>query len=323
MTFLAHWKIGGSPGSGLDGQPAIDSAAGGLGAHNGVYRVTTEESITSTHGYDEYQSLRGSGSGTDGIIDTIANVSDLQLTGTYTVMFWFMPRNVLDNGMYVYSVGASGESLETNFLVHIEARSNGSIRVFWEYDAGTDVNVYSVTELISVIRWHHVAVVRYPISSNYGVKFYIDGVLADTQNNGGAGYPAAADGSSTAAYIGRTATDSTAVNYYNLDSIRVYDTDESANVASVYATESSYFDSDSLTFVPVDPELVVQSRETHDGFEDIGAGLVVQSRETHDGFEDIGPETVVQSRETYNGFAFSGPTLGRIEDERRDVGFFR
>lgn len=289
----------------MNGQTAVDSAAGGSGAHNGTYRVTTTESITPT-GYDEKQSLRCSLSTSDGIIDSFANISDLQLTGTYSVMFWFMPRNAIGNGMYVFSVGGTTEDQAENILIHIEGRSTGAFRVFWEYGSGSNVDISSATGLISAIRWYHVAVIRYPIAANYGVKFYINGVLADTQDNGGTGYTAADGGTNGLGYIGRTPGDSSAFNYYNVDSIRVYDTDESPNVNVVYTLESPSFNY-ATPFVDVAPELVVDSRNTLAGF-----------------LQEDDPEIVVDSLESnYGGLALSGPTLALVETDRRNVGFYQ
>jgi len=230
----------------------------------------------------------------------------LQLTGTYSVMFWFMPRNIINNSMYVFNVGGSGETQALNHLIFIEVRLNGAIRVFWEYGSGTNVDIYSTANLINAMRFHHVAVIRYPIAANYGVKFYIDGVLADTKDNGGTGYTAADGGTSALGYIGRTAEDTTAANYYNVDSVRVYDTDESANVAAVHALESVSFGY-GYPFVSNTPELVVDSNSPSYG-----------------SLLGLDPELIVDSSSpSYGGLAFTGPTLAIAEPERRNVGFFQ
>jgi len=259
MTFIAHWKIGGEPGSAMNGQAAVDSAAGGSGAHNGIYRVNTSESI-APHGYDENLSLRCAFSNNDGIIDSFGNISDLQITGTYSVMFWFTPTTWLSNRMYVINIGASGSTEATNNLIWIGARSSGHMRAYWEHGAGTGVIVDSTDPIITTLKWHHIAVVRYPISANYGVKFYVNGTLEDTQDNGGGGYTAASGGTSTVGYIGRSAEDSYSADYYKLDSIRVYDSDESSNVSSIYDTEKSYF-GEGFPVVQMNNPLTATSRE--------------------------------------------------------------
>lgn len=257
MTFLAHWKIGGGPGATMNGQPAVDSAAGGSGAHNGIYRVNTSESI-SPHGYDENLSLRCSFSSSDGIIDSFGNISDLQLTGTYSVMFWFMPLSWLDNGMYVINIGNFGTAEANNNLIWIGCQMNGRIRVHWEYGAGAGITVDSTDPIITTMKWYHIAVIRYPIAANYGVKFYVNGTLEDTQDNGGPGYTAATGGTNTVGYIGRTAEDDSSANYYKVDSIRIYDTDESANVSTIYSTESSYFSAPTIQV----PQTIISTNRT-------------------------------------------------------------
>ena len=189
----------------------------------------------------------------------------------------------------------------------IEVTSSGAIRFLWEYGSGSNVDLYSAAGTISISRWHHVAMIRYPISANYGVKVYINGSLAETIDNGGTGYTAPAGGTSGVPYIGRTAEDSSAVNYYAIDSIRVYDTDESSNVINVYTTESPSFDALLLPMNQVAPEIVAQSRNP-------SYGSVI----------DSSPSIEVQTRESsYGGLARTGPSLALVEPDRRNVGFYR
>lgn len=303
MTFLAHWKISGTPGASMNGQAAVDSAAGGSGAHDGVYRLTDVEAL-GVVGYDENLSLQGSISTTDGIIDSIANVSDLQLTGTYSVMAWFLPVNILNNDMYIFNVGGSGETLATNHLIWIEVLSNGAIRVLWEYGAGTNVDISSTSGIISAIRWHHIAVIRYPIAANYGVKFYIDGVLVDTKDNGGPGYTPAAGGTSATAYIGRTADDSGAADHYRVDSIRVYDTDESANVINVYTTEKNSFTTN-FTFQSNVPTITNDARNPN--YLGLANALPTVNRD--------------ERKSSHAGFAYTGPKL--LLEGNVNAGFHR
>ena len=118
MTLLGHWKIGDARGTGMDGQTAIDSAAGGSGDHNGIYKLSTSyDAVLSVPGYDEGLHLNLS-SGDYGYIHTFNNLADLRLTGTMTVMFWFKrPYNygVID-GMHIAGMGANSELQADNYL---------------------------------------------------------------------------------------------------------------------------------------------------------------------------------------------------------------
>ena len=307
MTLLAHWKMGGNRGTSSNGQTAVDSAAGGSGAHDGIYRLDQYGPLVPI-GYDSNLCLRGCTRSTGGIIDTISNVSDLQLTGTMTLMFWFshLDASITANQKYIFTIGAVGETLETNYTIFCRIETNGVILFLWEYDAGNNIAINSSTELLYDSQWHHVAVVRYVVGTGYGVDFYIDGAYVESFTNGGAGYTAPNGGTSGVGYVGRSADDSTSSGDYGIGSLRVYDTDESANVAQVYNTEVT-------TFTGIGVNLTDNDYVLHNSLD----GYV------YDGSRVLDPtslrSTVINTE--HPGIVLSGPEL--VLEENRNPGFHR
>lgn len=240
MTLIAHWPLAGAPGDSEDGQAAPDIAAGGSGAHDGIFEVSASEPLKpwgsgNTHLFCNELS--------SGYVHTFSNLADLRgLQGTMTVACWrkkYQSATGTDYG-YLASCGGGDETQAANYQWQFRSRINGALELFWENGLGVDVLTASITGLLpNNGGWHHVAAVRYQISPGfYGVKYFVDGVLADTQDNGGGGFPGPDGGSASVFYIGRNTNAQPPGNTdYGVDSVRVYDTDESANISSIYASE--------------------------------------------------------------------------------------
>jgi len=247
MAFLAHWKIGGGSGEVMDGQTAVDSAAGGSGSHSGTYKLSTSGGyILSPYGTDEYLSMNCSRYNDDGYIHTFSNLADLQgLHGEMTASLWVMKNHNYgwNDTLYLASCGNTGSTSADNFSFAISAEDPRRLRFLWHYGAKNLVSVYSANDILPVRTYPtHIAFVRYEISPGfYGVKFYVNGVLADTQNNGGAGWTAPTDGSSGVMYIGRDVSGMSDRDFH-LDSLRIYDSAEEASISGIYNAELPYWE---------------------------------------------------------------------------------
>jgi hypothetical protein len=245
MTLLAHWKIGGAPGAYLNGQQATDAAGGGSGFHHGLYSLNVSSGgFLDPPGVDGL-GMRNRAYSSYGTIYSIANNADfIALKGDMTVMAWYRTDNSTYNQdtMYIASCGGSGETSDLNHQWLLEVRTGNALRLFWEYGAGVDAAVQSANDILPVRTWYtHVAAVRYEIVPGfYGVRFYVNGVLVDTQTNGGAGYAAPTDGSNSPTYVGRSG-DSQATQTFYIDSVRVYDTTEDAIIPGIYAAEAPFY----------------------------------------------------------------------------------
>lgn len=240
MTLIAHWPLTGNPGDAEDGQPAYDIAGGGSGYHDGIYEVSTSEILGPWGVGGRHLNCNQLLSG---YVHSFANLSDfIALKGEMTVCCWrrkHQGATSTEQGRMV-CCGGAGETSDTNYQWQFETRANGALSLFWEYGAGSDVIPISATGILSNNGgWYHVAAVRYLITPGFfGVRYYVNGVLVDTQDNGGSGYPPPDGGSSSSLFIGRnTGGDPPAGTGFGIDSVRVYDTDESSNIATIYAAE--------------------------------------------------------------------------------------
>ncbi len=248
MTFLAHWKC--DEGSGIEATVAIDSEGNGSGSHNGTYGYSTTS--------DNYGSLSSGGvggkhlhttrnaSGYGGAIININNPADFRLVGTFTAMFWFCDDyyRVITYGRYfIGCTGAEDTTIAENDLWQVRHASHRAIAVYWETSPGVRTTVTSVTGICKKNGWDHFAVVRYEVTAGmWGIKFYVNGVLADTQDNTGAGWSPPTGGTNSLPYVCRNGG-SINNDESEIDSIRVYDTEENAaTILAVYDAEKQYFE---------------------------------------------------------------------------------
>jgi hypothetical protein len=240
MALLAHWTMNDSRAR--SGSVAVDVAAGGSGSHSGTYGWGSSDGqgcILPGGGLlSTYQA---------GNVHSMGNLSDLnQLHGSATFMFWIQTQQ--DNGWYPGNRYIANCSVATwaseadNRAWYIAFASNDrKPGINWQYGATpTNVTLYSSVPLPAHGRTH-VAIVRFQTTPGYfGVKWYYNGVLVDTQDNGGAGWPEATGGSNCQCFIGRNGAGLNAYYaHYILEDVRVYDSEETQeNIEAVYNEEN-------------------------------------------------------------------------------------
>lgn len=246
MTLLAHWPID----DGLDRpSPATarDVAAGGSGAHDGTYVWGTSSRLWAG-GYSV-------GAGRSGkflyskyaYISSLANAADLRLLGDMTIAGWFWVDFIeVSSGFHEWNDGvrklvscsvANDASEATNDCYDLR-NNNHKLEFSWQFGAGQTVVTVQSADILPYVGLAHIAAVRYEVTTGfYGVKFYINGVLADTQDNGGSGWAAPSGGGSCTPQLLR---DSSGINSKILlvDSIRIYDSAENdAAILAIYNEE--------------------------------------------------------------------------------------
>ncbi|NCG19112.1 MAG: hypothetical protein GWP91_08875 [Rhodobacterales bacterium] len=135
----------------------------------------------------------------------------LSLNGDVSLSWWAWADSLDDaawpNAMLVYATNDYfTEDEETNYSYWASIESDKTLRAFWEYGSGTNVNVYStVPAPIALGAWHHLALTR--SAADMEVRFYVDGsmlgdpVAFDTLPTGG-GRGMLYLGSDTTAYAG-------------------------------------------------------------------------------------------------------------------------
>jgi hypothetical protein len=247
MTLLAHWKF--DEGAAVTGiTSAIDSVAGGSGSHSGTYGFTTGSLgrlVPGGVGGRHLRCISGTGGG---VITSIGNPSDFRIASLFTAMFWFG----FDATTQLYS-GSTRKIFNCTGINDVDAVQNDwfdirlfapyAIQVRWETAPGVRVTVTSANYILHRNGWMHIAVVRYEVTPGFvGVRFYINGVLVDTQDNGGAGFSVPVGGSSALPYIGRDgyANDTGIIH---IDSLRFYDTVENvATILGIYNDEIDYIE---------------------------------------------------------------------------------
>ncbi len=243
MAFLAHWKIDEAPLA--NATTAIDSIAGGSGSHSGAY------AFTGTGYYGRLDAcgvggrhLRLVNTASDGgHITSIGNPGDFRLAGTFTGMFWFHKDHYyFDHTRTVFNcTGINDSSADENDWWDINCFAGRTIQVRWETAPGVRVTVGSALNILPKNGWCHIAVVRYEVVTGmWGIKFYVNGVLADTQDNSGSGWSPPVGGVNALPYIGRTGA-TTHIGYETwIDSVRFYDDAQSdSQILAVYNDEVS------------------------------------------------------------------------------------
>lgn len=243
MTLLAHWKMG----DGRAGGPSVakDAAAGGSGAHDGTYNLTSTYVFPGgPYGGHLYSTYQG------GYIYNILNPADLRILGELTISAWVHHWDEYlgwQTGVhYVCVCHKSAWSTEADNNPWYFCVYNQALYLSWQYGSvPTGVAVQSTVELKG--KWSHVAVKRYEISPGYyGVKFYIDGQLVETMDNGGPGWPGPTGGGNALPFMGRNEANLQAYYvHYHSTSIRIYDEallDE--DIEDIYDTELALFQSE-------------------------------------------------------------------------------
>lgn len=230
MALVAHWKF-------ADGRGHIPGVASDeTGNHDGLYWNLTEVAGGLQPGGIGGTHLRiNTTSG--GHVDTIDSPSELRITGEMTIMCWLHTTTVYD--AYIASCSSTGSGADNNTVWELlRPHNTETLRMYWQHSSGTAVTVQPSASYIADKGWYHIAVVRklHDGGPTVDVEFWINGVLEDTMDNGGAGYTPPSGGVLTTPYVGRADGPTSAIQL--LDSLRIYNSDESSlSIGNVYTNE--------------------------------------------------------------------------------------
>jgi hypothetical protein len=236
MAFLAHFKFADAPAQ--NATTALDSEGGGTGSHSGTYSFTSPVSNGSIMpGGIEGRHVRIQNADS-GSVTSLGNIADLRITGEMTVAFWYYTEDT-DSWHPIIEINGINETQAENKLFAVNRESTGRLSMKWENGAGVDVDVNSINNIvIDFDRWLHCAVVREANGGNFNVKFYVNGVLVDTQDNGGSGYAGPDGGGNSLGFIGRDQASTEPVGTFRFDSLRIYNSAENATtILGIYNSE--------------------------------------------------------------------------------------
>jgi len=124
----------------------------------------------------------------------------------------------------IAGASSDGSGLEAgNAQWWFQTKTDRQLQLSWLYGAGSLVEILSGGTPLPLNGWVHVGVERYEVISGFwGAKFYVNGSLWSTQDNGGAGWPAPTGGS--LAQMNLACSQTWHGGYeLNYDSVRVYD----------------------------------------------------------------------------------------------------
>lgn len=247
MALLAHWKTNEHVHTGAT--TAVDSAAGGSGAHNGTYSHAGVPSVLGglSGGGPYGRHVRGDVLGY-GSIGSIAFPADFRILGEVSAACWIRPTYPPNSSgtwsKYLVNCSGTDETSAQNDLWSFEQINGLALRMRWENGSGVDVNVDSGAGTIPlgpVGDWCHVAAVRYAIGGNFGVRFYVNGALVANNNNGGPGFGAPTGGASSVPRVHQLGT--TVEQYgHAYASVRVWNSAENdASILAVYNAEKDWW----------------------------------------------------------------------------------
>lgn len=235
MTLLAQWDL--TEGPYQEPTTAIDSAGGGSGSHDGTY-------VWGTSIHIGYKRPGGLGpwyfeSG-NGRIDPFSNNSDFLLYAEMTVMAWFIkPEDDTWDWFPIICCGGDPAGADYNYPWCMDFRGvTDQVSFRWESSEGTWQDPRMSSGNVNPIGWNHLVAARYVVTgSNLGVRFYLNGALVNTDDNGGSGYPPPTGGSLSTLFIAQYASLSNA-NRPGLAGIRVYDNELNlSQIQAVYNAE--------------------------------------------------------------------------------------
>ena len=159
----------------------------------------------------------------DGIDDYIdcGNPTDLQITGAFTLSVWTKLDSTVGVQSCILSKDNGTSQRAFSFWGKIVNKP-----VFYIWNGATSYNVGGTTN-IADNTWHHVAVVYVPSTS---IRIYVDGVLEGTNTTS---IPASINNAVYDFKIGHFA--GSLFEYKGLmDEVSVFDSDQSANIATLY-----------------------------------------------------------------------------------------
>ena len=121
----------------------------------------------------------------DGSNDTI-NFGNILSTPfeNFTIEFWLKcnadEASSNDSGVVIQLSSGSGEDLDENVSFNVNLQNGGEVRLFYEYDSGSNEQNTTSSFDLSVGTWTHVAVVR--DDSTGEAYFYKNGALVETES---------------------------------------------------------------------------------------------------------------------------------------------
>jgi len=225
MTLLAHWKLNDRPIRDAHGGVAYDS--GSAGRYSGVYTFISSGGLFSGGAYGRYFYASSHWTGGISKVHTWSNIAELRLQDEMTISAWVHPQLSWDTSYGFYSenivgvIGVDETEVENDpWRLSIDAASL-RMSFMWEHGLGTDVIVYSSNNILARLGWIHIVAVRYLVAPGmYGIRYYQDGVLFSTHDNGGVGYSPPTGGGNSLGSIGPIISGVTTMN--SISSVRVY-----------------------------------------------------------------------------------------------------
>jgi hypothetical protein len=186
---------------------------------NGSYK-SPQWLLPSNENKDKASNYSFSFDGVDDFVDC-GNPTDLQITGAFTLSVWTKLDSTVGVQSCVISKDNGTSERAFSFWGKIVDKP-----VFYIWNGGTSYNVGGTTN-IADDTWHHVAVVYVPSTS---IRIYVDGVLEGTNTTS---IPASINNALYNFKIGEFAN--SLFEYKGLmDEVSVFDSDQSANIATLY-----------------------------------------------------------------------------------------
>lgn len=231
MTLIAHWPLD-------DGRykPSSirDIASGGSGNHDGEITDWGHASFCpGGYGGRHLGQINQDG----GYVHNVANEVDLRLTGEMTITVWAKADDYFYGWGTDFFASCSGSNDGTtpNNSLWVFGTDGRKLMFQW-WQSGVWLTVTTSTNVLRYQGIQHLAASRYSILSNFGIRFFVDGVMVEDLDNGGSGYLGPNDGSNCTFYIGRRHDD---INgRFSMDSVRVYDDPKiESDILTIYNEE--------------------------------------------------------------------------------------
>ena len=162
----------------------------------------------------------------DGVDDFVdcGNPTSLQITGKLTLSAWFKTSST-DTQMII---GKDNVTTNRSYLLYY---SSGNGLRFLIFKGGGGYELVDAVSTVTDGQWHHVM----GVNDGTDLKIYVDGVLEGTNAGGGGSI----NNGSSNFYIGkREGTQGQYLSFFNggVDSVAVWNTDQSANASAIGST---------------------------------------------------------------------------------------
>jgi len=159
----------------------------------------------------------------DGSTDYVdcGNPASLQITNTMTLSAWVKTTDTSAGAQIIAKDGITSGT--RSFIL----QRNGSVARFLVFKSGS-VSSASSTTTINDGNWHHIM----GVNDGTDLKIYVNGTLENTNIGGGGTF----DSATGNIYIGRRGGGPAQRGYLagNIDEVAVWNTDQSANVSTIY-----------------------------------------------------------------------------------------